>query len=130
VRPLGAGYLGSLRHRIQPVNIVNIRQFMQEYKNAWEQQDTQFANLLPLMANTTIRPLPFSAAMRSCWYWRRVKLQEDVQVTCEVLATSPTGGIAHWHVTYQWPRKSSSRSGPSQLERIRSRARPATRCRA
>jgi hypothetical protein len=34
-------------------------------------------------------------------YWERVKLQEDVQVTFDVLA-SPTGsGIAHWHVTYQ-----------------------------
>jgi hypothetical protein len=34
-------------------------------------------------------------------YWRRVKLQEDVRVTCEVLASSAAGGIAHWHVTYQ-----------------------------
>jgi hypothetical protein len=30
-----------------------------------------------------------------------VKLQEDVQVRYEILATSPAGGIAHWHVTYQ-----------------------------
>jgi hypothetical protein len=30
-----------------------------------------------------------------------VKLQDDVQVSYEVLATSPAGGIAHWHVTYQ-----------------------------
>ncbi|HNB06596.1 MAG TPA: nuclear transport factor 2 family protein, partial [Thauera aminoaromatica] len=34
-------------------------------------------------------------------YWQRVKLQEDVQVRYEILATSPAGGIAHWHVTYQ-----------------------------
>lgn len=34
-------------------------------------------------------------------YWRRVKLQEDVNVTYEVLASTPTGGFAHWHVTYR-----------------------------
>ena len=34
-------------------------------------------------------------------YWQCVKLQEDVQVRYEILATSPAGGIAHWHVTYQ-----------------------------
>jgi len=30
-----------------------------------------------------------------------VKLQEEVRVTYEVLAPTATGGIAHWHVTYQ-----------------------------
>jgi hypothetical protein len=30
-----------------------------------------------------------------------VKLQRDVRVTYEVLASTPTGGMAHWHVTYQ-----------------------------
>ena len=34
-------------------------------------------------------------------YWQRVKLQEDVHVAYEVLASTATGGIAHWHVTYQ-----------------------------
>ena len=34
-------------------------------------------------------------------YWKRVELQEDVQVTFEVLATEPDSGTAHWHVTYQ-----------------------------
>jgi len=34
-------------------------------------------------------------------YWRRVKLQEDVRVTYEVLAITASGGTAHWHVTYQ-----------------------------
>ena len=34
-------------------------------------------------------------------YWQRVKLQEDVRLTYEVLAASPGRGVAHWHVTYQ-----------------------------
>jgi hypothetical protein len=34
-------------------------------------------------------------------YWKRVQLQEDVQVSYEVLASQPGSGIAHWHVTYQ-----------------------------
>lgn len=34
-------------------------------------------------------------------YWQRVKLQEDVGLGYEVLASFPERGIAHWHVTYQ-----------------------------
>ena len=34
-------------------------------------------------------------------YWQRVKLQEDVLLTYEVLASTPGAGIAHWHVSYQ-----------------------------
>jgi hypothetical protein len=34
-------------------------------------------------------------------HWKRVQLQEDVQVTFQVLASTPTSGVAHWHVTYQ-----------------------------
>jgi len=30
-----------------------------------------------------------------------VKLQEDVLLTYEVLASTPGAGMAHWHVTYQ-----------------------------
>ncbi len=53
-------------------------------------------------ASTTTRRSPFSAATPSLpEYWQRVKLQQDVRVTYEVLASTPGGGIAHWHVTYQ-----------------------------
>ncbi len=34
-------------------------------------------------------------------YWQRVKLQEDVHLVYQVLARTGSGGIAHWHVTYQ-----------------------------
>ena len=32
---------------------------------------------------------------------RLVELQEDVKLRYEILASTPGGGIAHWHVTYQ-----------------------------
>jgi len=34
-------------------------------------------------------------------YWQRVKLQEDIHLRFEVLASTADSGIAHWHVTYQ-----------------------------
>ena len=33
--------------------------------------------------------------------WDRIKLQQDISHTNEVLAETPRGGIAHWHVEYQ-----------------------------
>jgi len=34
-------------------------------------------------------------------YWQRVKLQDDISVTYEILASARSSGIAHWHVTYR-----------------------------
>ena len=82
---------------------MDIRQFMQQYKTAWEQRDdVKFSALFT--ADGEYHNTPFAVQRghaQLAEYWRRVKLQEDVQVTYEVLATSPTAGIAHWHVTYQ-----------------------------
>lgn len=82
---------------------MDIRQFMQAYKNAWEQRDeARFSALFT--SDGEYHNTPFAVQRGQAQlaeYWRRVKLQEDIQVTYEVLATSPTGGIAHWHVEYQ-----------------------------
>jgi len=82
---------------------VNLEQFMQGYKSAWEQRDdSMFAALFA--AEGEYRNTPFAVQRgraQLAEYWRRVKLQEDVHVTYEVLATTSAGGIAHWHVTYQ-----------------------------
>lgn len=82
---------------------MDIGKFMQEYKNAWEQRDdARFAALFT--ADGEYHNTPFAVQRghaQLAEYWNRVKLQEDVHVTYEVLAASREAGIAHWHVTYQ-----------------------------
>jgi hypothetical protein len=82
---------------------MTIDDFMQGYKAAWEGRDEKrFCALFA--ADGVYRNTPFAeqrghAALAK--YWERVKLQEEVRLTYEVLARSAGGGIAHWHVTYQ-----------------------------
>lgn len=82
---------------------MNIEQFMRGYKAAWEQRDeSMFAALFA--DDGEYHNTPFAVQrgrVQLADYWRRVKLQQDVRVAYEVLATTATGGIAHWHVTYQ-----------------------------
>lgn len=82
---------------------MNIEQFMREYKAAWEERDEyKFASLFA--ADGEYHNTPFAVQrghMQLAEYWRRVKLQEDVLVLYEVLASTASGGIAHWRVTYQ-----------------------------
>jgi hypothetical protein len=82
---------------------MNIEQFMHAYKAAWEQRDeAKFASLFAVDGEYHNTPFAVQRGHEQlAEYWRRVKLQEDVRVTYEVLSTTPTGGIAHWHVTYQ-----------------------------
>jgi hypothetical protein len=82
---------------------VNIEQFMQGYKAAWEQRDDSMFVAL-FAADGEYHNTPFAVqrgSIQLAEYWQRVKLQEDVHVAYEVLASTPSGGIAHWHVTYQ-----------------------------
>jgi hypothetical protein len=51
------------------------------------------------LPNTPFQVQQGSAALVE--YWKRVQLQEDVQVSFEILDSQDGGGIAHWHVTYQ-----------------------------
>jgi len=82
---------------------VNIQDFMQGYKDAWEQRNpSMFAALFH--ADGQYHNTPFQVQRGNTQlieYWKRVQLQEEVQVTFEVLATTATSGIAHWHVSYQ-----------------------------
>jgi len=82
---------------------VDIEQFMRGYKAAWERRDESlFCSLFT--SDGAYHNTPFAVQRghaQLAEYWRRVKLQEDVEVAYEVLASTPTGGIAHWHVTYQ-----------------------------
>ncbi|MGZ8702623.1 MAG: nuclear transport factor 2 family protein [Gaiellaceae bacterium] len=76
---------------------------MQGYKAAWEQRDpAMFAALFH--SNGAYHNTPFQVQRGTeqlAEYWKRVQLQEDVRVAFEVLGSTATSGIAHWHVTYQ-----------------------------
>ena len=82
---------------------MNIETFMQGYKAAWEARDeTMFCALFA--PDAAYHNTPFATQRghpQLAEYWQRVKLQQDVQLRYEVLAVQATGGIAHWHVTYQ-----------------------------
>jgi hypothetical protein len=82
---------------------VNIETFMQGYKAAWEQREpAMFAALF--LPDGQYHNTPFQVQRGTeqlIEYWKRVQLQEDVQLLFEVLASAGTSGIAHWHVTYQ-----------------------------
>ena len=82
---------------------MNIEKFMKGYKDAWENRDeSMFCALFATDAEYHNTPFAVQRGhSQLAEYWRRVKLQEDVQVTFEVLASLPASGIAHWHVTYQ-----------------------------
>jgi limonene-1,2-epoxide hydrolase len=84
-------------------NPVNIEAFMHGYKAAWEQRDpAMFAALF--LPDGQYHNTPFQVQRGTAQlveYWKRVQLQEDVQVSFEVLARAASSGIAHWHVTYQ-----------------------------
>jgi hypothetical protein len=82
---------------------MDIEKFMRGYKEAWERRDeTTFCALFTEDGEYHNTPFAVQRGHRQlAEYWRRVKLQQDVQVTYEVLASTPSGGLAHWHVTYQ-----------------------------
>ena len=82
---------------------MNIEQFMQGYKAAWEGRDERLFCVL-FAEDGAYHNTPFAVQRghaQLAEYWQRVKLQEDVQLRYEVLADTPGGGVAHWHVTYQ-----------------------------
>jgi hypothetical protein len=82
---------------------MDIEKFMQGYKKAWEKRDpSMFAALFE--TGGRYHNTPFQCQQGSAQlieYWKRVQLQEDVNLSYEILASTETSGIAHWHVTYQ-----------------------------
>lgn len=82
---------------------MDIERFMQGYKAAWEARDDALFCAL-FAPNGEYHNTPFAVQRgheQLAAYWQRVKLQEDVRVSYEVLACAAGSGIAHWHVTYQ-----------------------------
>ncbi len=82
---------------------MDIEQFMQGYKAAWEARDEKLFCAL-FAADGVYRNTPFAEQRghaQLAQYWQRVKLQEGVELTYDTLFAGPGTGIAHWHVTYQ-----------------------------
>lgn len=82
---------------------MDIEQFMRGYQAAWEGRD-EHAFCALFAADGIYRNTPFAAQRghaELAAYWQRVKLQDEIAVSYEVLASTPDEGIAHWHVTYQ-----------------------------
>ena len=82
---------------------MDIRQFMDGYRRAWERRDPELFRAL-FAADGVYRNTPFAEQRgheQLAAYWRRVQLQEDVKVRYDILAEAPGSGIAHWHVTYR-----------------------------
>ena len=82
---------------------MNIEQFMQGYKRAWEERDDGLFCAL-FAPDASYHNTPFAEQRghaQLAAYWQRVKLQDDVRLRYQVLASAPGSGIAHWHVTYQ-----------------------------
>jgi limonene-1,2-epoxide hydrolase len=82
---------------------MNIEEFMRGYKAAWESRDeTMFCALFTEDAKYHNTPFAVQQGHEQlAQYWQRVKLQEDVKVSFEILHDAADSGIAHWHVTYQ-----------------------------
>lgn len=82
---------------------MSIHNFMAAYRRVWEGQDSDgFAALFTpggLYFNTPFQ-VQGSAPARAA-YWERIKLQEDIHLSYEVLAETDWGGVAHWNVSYQ-----------------------------
>lgn len=81
----------------------DIHRFMAGYRAAWEQRDpAMFAALFHPDGRYHNTPFQVQAGgAQLAEYWKRVQLQDDVQVAYEVLASAEASGIAHWHVTYR-----------------------------
>ena len=82
---------------------MDIDRFMRGYKASWEARDeSRFCALFT--SDGIYHNTPFAEQRgheQLALYWQRVKLQSDINVAYEILASSSNGGIAHWHVTYQ-----------------------------
>lgn len=82
---------------------MTIEAFMQGYKRAWETSDENL--LASLFAEDgCYHNTPFATQTgheQIKQYWQRTKLQKDIKLDFEILHAHATGGIAHWHTTYQ-----------------------------
>jgi len=82
---------------------MSIHSFMAGYKRVWEGQDSAgFAALFAPGGRYWNKPFQVQdTPEKLAGYWDRIKLQDDIALSYDVLAETPEGGVAHWHVEYQ-----------------------------
>ncbi len=85
--------------------------WLDAYKRAWEARDPEAAADL-FTAEASYHETPFEAPARGrdgiLNYWSdATRYQEGVEFSYEVLATTETGGIAHWHCEFTRPTSDS-----------------------
>lgn len=82
---------------------MDIEDFMVGYRAAWEERDEQL--LCKLFAEDGVyHNTPFAEQHGHeaiAKYWQRVKLQQDIHLSFQVVARTAIGGVARWQVTYQ-----------------------------
>ena len=82
---------------------MSIHDFMAAYKRVWEGQNSEgFADLFEENGQYWNTPFQCQDTFdKRKTYWDRIKLQEDISLSYEILGEMPDGGFAHWHVEYQ-----------------------------
>ena len=75
--------------------------WLDAYKRAWETRDPEVAASL-FTAKATYQETPFEDPVRGRegirdYWWDVTRYQEGIEFSYEVLATTETVGIAHWH---------------------------------
>jgi hypothetical protein len=75
--------------------------WLDAYKRAWEEKDPESAADL-FTTDATYQETPFEAPVRGRegirdYWFDTTRYQEGIEFSSEVLATTETDGIAHWH---------------------------------
>lgn len=86
------------------MNREELQQWLDAYRQAWENRDPQAAVNL-YSDDATYQDTPFSPPMRGkevlLEYWKNVaRTQEEIQVSCEAIAVCGNLCFAHWHAAF------------------------------
>lgn len=87
------------------MNQQNFENWLENYKNAWENKNPNEAAKL-FSVDATYRETPFDEPMRGrgaiVEYWKEVEnSQKDIVFDYEVLAVDREKGIAHWKASFK-----------------------------
>lgn len=80
-----------------------LQQFMETYKRAWEMRDDALLCSL-FSADGVYHNTPFDEQTGHeaiARYWDRVKLQEDIHFSYNIVSETPESGVATWTTRYQ-----------------------------
>jgi hypothetical protein len=86
------------------MNEATLQKWLEAYRRAWENRDPQAAAGL-FSEDAIYQETPFAALMRGkkaiLEYWKNVtRTQDDISVSCEVMAICEDMCFAHWHAAF------------------------------